>query len=60
MPRRRLAGAEDGSRVSQCLLNIQYKRVSPSEHAPRDPFRVLEYRHGFAEIVESGVGVLVE
>ena len=28
------------------------------EHAPRDPFRVLERRHGLAEIVERGAGVL--
>ena len=31
-----------------------------SEHAPRDPFHLLERRHGLAEIVERGVGVLVE
>ena len=31
-----------------------------SEHAPRDPSRVFERRHGLAEIVERGVGVDVE
>ena len=31
-----------------------------AEHAPRDPFTFLERRHGLAEIVERGVGVLVE
>ena len=33
-------------------------RVRAAEHAPRDPFRVLARRHGLAEIVESGVGIL--
>ena len=31
-----------------------------AEHAPRDPFRVLERRHGLAEIVERGAGVPVK
>ena len=31
-----------------------------AEHAPRDTIRVLERRHGLAEIVERGVGVFVE
>ena len=31
-----------------------------AEHAPRDPSRVLERRHGFAEIVERGIGVRVD
>ena len=31
-----------------------------AQHAPRDPFRVLECRHGLAEIVECGVWVVVE
>ena len=31
-----------------------------TEHAPRDPFRVLERRHGLAEIVERGPVVHVE
>jgi len=32
--------------------------VRAAEHAPRDPFHVLERRHGLAEIVERGGGVL--
>ena len=28
-----------------------------TEHAPHDPFNLLERRHGFAEIVERGAGV---
>ena len=31
-----------------------------TEHAPRNPFRVLERRHGLAEIVGRGAGVRVE
>ena len=31
-----------------------------AEHAPRDPFHVLERRHGLVEIVERGAGVLRE
>ena len=56
--RRRLAGAEHGSRVSQFALDLHSVRVRAAEHAPSDPFRVLERRHGLAEIVERGVGVL--
>ena len=52
--RRRFAGAERGSRVSQSSFNLQCGRVRASEHAPRDPFRVLERRHALAEIVECG------
>ena len=33
------------------------ERVRSPEHAPRDSLRVLEHRHGLAEIVERGVGV---
>ena len=57
---RRHAGAERGSRVSQILLNSLCGRVHPSEHAPRDPYRVLERRHGLAKVVERGGGVFVE
>ena len=35
------------------------ERVRAAEHAPRDPCRLLERRHGLAEIVERGAGVLV-
>ena len=47
------AGAARGSRGSQFVLNSLCDRV-------RDPFRVLERRHGLVEIVERGavVGVL--
>ena len=51
---------ENGSRGSQVVLNIQYERVRATEQAPRDPHRVLERRHGLAEIVERGVGVPAE
>ena len=47
------AGAARGSRGSQFVLNSLCGRV-------RDPFRVLERRHGLAEIIERGVGVVVE
>ena len=55
-----VAGAERGSCVSQIALNVYYERVRTAEHAPRDPFRILERRYGLAEIVERGTGVLVE
>ena len=35
-------------------LNVHCERVRSTEHAPRDPFSVLERRHGLAEIVERG------
>ena len=31
-----------------------------TKHAPRGPCRLLERRHGLAEIVKRGAGVLVE
>ena len=54
------ARGEDHSRVSQITLNVQCERVRAAEYAPRGPFRGLERRHGLAEIVERGGGVLVE
>ena len=57
---KRLAGAEDDSRVSQCSVNSRCERVCTTEHAPRDPFRLFERRNGLAEIVERGARVLVE
>ena len=45
-------GAEDGSGVSQVAPNVLCERVPATEHVPCDPSRVLERRHGFAEIVE--------
>ena len=54
------AGAERGSRISQSVLNRFCERVHATEHAPRDPFSVLESRHGLAEIVERGAVVQAE
>jgi hypothetical protein len=31
-----------------------------SKNAPRDPIRILERTHGLAEIIDRGVGVLIE
>ena len=61
-PRRllRFVGAERGSQVSQGDLYPTYVQMQYSEHASRGPRRVFERRHGLAEIVERGVGVLVE
>ena len=58
-PPRRLAGAEDGSHVSQVILDDSCERVRAAHYAPRDPFRVLERRYCLAEIVERGAVVLV-
>ena len=57
--RRRVAGAEDRSRDSQTLLSRQSERMRATEHAPRDPFQLLERRQGLAEILERDVGVHV-
>ena len=57
-PRRwRFAGAEDGSRNSQIVLNALCERVRATENASRGPLRVFEPRHGLAEIVERGAVV---
>ena len=58
--RRRVTGAERGSRVTQGGLNVHCDWVRSTEHAPRDPCRLLERRHGFVEIVERGGGVVVD
>ena len=58
--RRHFAGGERGSRHLQIPLKRLCERVRAAEDASRDPFRVLACRHGFAEIVECGVVVLVE
>ena len=58
--RRRLAGAERDSCVSQLILDPRCGRVRATEHAPRGPSYLLERRHAFAEIVERGAGVLAE
>ena len=44
-------GAERGSRVLQVVLYVRGERVRATKHAPRNPFRLLERRHGLAEIV---------
>ena len=54
--RRRVAGAERGSRVSQGLRKTRCKRMRASEHAPRNTFRVLKRRHGLTGIVERRAG----
>ena len=58
--RRRFAGAERGSGVLQGPLNHHCERVRAAEHAPRSPLRLLELRHGLAEIIERGAGVGVK
>ena len=57
---RRLAGAERCSRPSQFFLHDFCQRMRTTEHAPRDPRRLLERRHCLAEIVERGASVVVE
>ena len=53
-------GTEGGSRVSKAHLDLRYERVRAAKDAPRNPCRVLERRHGFADITERGAGVHVE
>ena len=59
-PRRRLAGGENSSRRFQTIFKCRGERVRAAKHAPRDPSRILEGRHGLVEIVERGGGVLAE
>ena len=54
------AGAEDGSRSSQVALNSFCEWVRATKHAPGNPFRLRERRHGLAEIVERRARVLVK
>ena len=56
---RRFAGSERFSRVSQFVLSIHCVWVCAAEHAPRDPFRLLERRHRLADVVERGAVALV-
>ena len=58
--RRRLAGAEHDSRVSQFVHNGRSDRVRATKYALRNPCRVLERRCGLAEIIERGAVVPVE
>ena len=51
-----LAGEERSSRASKFVLNRSCERIRATEHAPRDPFRLLERRHGLEEIIECGAG----
>ena len=44
----------------QSALNSRCGRVRATQHAPRGPFRVLERRHGLADIIERGGEVLVD
>ena len=60
VPRRlRFVGGEHFSCELQIALNIRCGRVRAAKHAPRHPFRLLERRHGLADIVERGAGVAV-
>ena len=51
------AGADRCSRASEFVLNPPCERMLATHHAPRGPLCLLERRHGFAEIVESGAFV---
>ena len=42
------------------MLNFGCEWVRTTKHAPRGPCQILEHIYGLAEIVERGVGVLVE
>ena len=55
-----LAGAKVGSRLLQIALNADCDRVRATEHAPRGPCHLFERRHGLAETVERGAGVIAE
>ena len=54
------AGAERRLHDFQTILNCKGEGVLATKHAPRGQCRLLEHRHGLAEIVERGAGVLVE
>ena len=41
----------------QILRNFHSERMRATKHAPRGPCRVLECRHGLAELVERGASV---
>ena len=48
------------SHCFKALLHGSCEWVRAAEDAPRCPFRPLERRHGLADIVERGAGVIVE
>ena len=52
--RRRLAGVERYSRVSQGCLNRHRQRVRAAKHASRERCQILEYRHGLADVIQCG------
>ena len=52
-------GVTRRSRLLQFVLNCHRERVRKTENAPRGPLRVLENRHGLAQIVERGGRVRV-
>ena len=58
--RLRLADTERDSRMSQVVLNPRYERMCATEHVPCGSCRLLERRHGLAEIDERAAGVLVD
>ena len=58
--RGRLADAEPGSRLEQIASKSFCVRMRAPKNTTRDPSRVLETRHGFADIVERGTRVVVE
>ena len=45
------------SHFLEVVLNRSCDRMRAAQHAPRDSTRVLERRHGLAEIIERGGGV---
>ena len=47
-------------RLSQATLNSHHERMRAAEYAPRGRFRLLERRHGLAEMVERGAVGSVE
>ena len=48
------------AKVSHPLLDRIYERMCASKNATSCPFRLHERRLGLTEVVERGVGVLVE
>jgi hypothetical protein len=56
----RLALVENCSSSAQIVPDCFCSRVRATEHAPCDPFHILERRHGLVEIVERGAVVFVE
>ena len=48
------------SRLPHIVLNPLCEWMRATEHAPRDPCRILERRYGLAEIIERGAVDLAE